>query len=514
MFERSNNRLFYLLVYSVLVAIYLLTLSNNQAIAHDGIIYAARAKEGVWVFHPHHLLYHAFTLLVVKGIQIFYPSCEVYLILSGINSVFGSALVTLFCIILIEQYNFKKIQAISASLLIAFSYGIWYYSTCVEVYIIPLFFAGLSLYYFLKNPDDYFKIALFAALATLFHQTYVFLLFVYLISFIYSKKKINIILKFGTAFLIIVGIPYVLVLIFDYKVKSISDAYYQLTFYAHKLPYFWSKFGFSIFINDLVGFIRVITSIHLLLGLNFVLNIIFNYFPGNSFKEELYLIRNATSYEAYIVVVVLSALFVAFIYFFSVSIRNFIKNKALKSEKVWLISYLIFFVGFFSLWSSNNLEFWISIYFFLTLFLVIFNKDNVSYKLYFTIGLLLFVYNFTSTTQFVLSSNNDFYQNKINYLKPITEKESLLIIDNNNYMLYNYLVYNGFKNIREIAQLNSNEGKEIYFIGGLFYSQNELSQEYKKIIDELKRDSKLISININNSIIYKLNNLNIIKVQK
>ncbi|MEJ5244288.1 MAG: hypothetical protein WHV28_01100 [Bacteroidota bacterium] len=514
MLEKTNNRLFYLFVYSVFLAIYLLTLSKNQAIAHDGIIYAARAKEGVWVFHPHHLLYHVFTLLVIKGIHIFIPSCEVYLILSGINSAFGAALVTLFCLILIERYDFKRIQAISASFLVAFSYGIWYYSTCVEVYIIPLFFAVLSLYYFLKNPDDYFKISLFAALATLFHQTYVFLLFVYLISFLFSRKKTSIILKFGIYFLLLVGIPYVLVLIFDYKVKSISEAYYELTFYAHKLPYFWSKLGFSIILNDLIGFARVITSIHLILGLDFVQNIISNYFSSNSFKEEYYLIRNASNWEIYFALILLFTLCTIFCYFFTISIKNFIKNKSYKIEKVWLILFLIFFVGFFSFWSSNNLEFWISIYFFLILFLVIFNKNNVNFKLYLTIGILLFSYNFISTTQFVLTSDNDFYQNKINNLKLAIDKNDLLVIDNNNYMLYDYLKYNDFKNIKEINQYNFDDENEVYFIGKMFYSDGELSQDYRKTIDELKQKDKVVFLNINNSIIYKLNNLNTIKVQK
>ncbi|HOM05181.1 MAG TPA: hypothetical protein PLU67_06785 [Candidatus Kapabacteria bacterium] len=513
MLEQTNNRLFYLLVYSIFLANYLLTLSNNQAIAHDGIIYAARAKEGMWVFHPHHLLYHVFTLLVVKGVLFFFPSCEVYLILSGINSVFGAALVTLFCIILIEQYKFDKIQAISASLLVAFSYGIWYYSTCVEVYIIPLFFAALSLYFFLKNPDDYLKIALFSALATLFHQTYVFLLLVYLISFLYSKTKFSTILKFGTLFLLLVAISYVLVLIFDYKAKSISDAYYHLTFYAQKLPFFWSKPGVSIIFNDLVGFSRVIFSIHLLLGLDFVQNVIYNYFPSHSFKEEFYLIRNASNGEIYFALLLLLSLCLLFCYFFIISIKNFIKNKSLKVEKVWLISYLIFFVGFFSFWSSNNLEFWISIYFFLIIFLIVFNTNKVRYKLYLTIGILLFVFNFTSTTQFVLSSNNDFYQNKIEKLKSTIEMNDVLVIDNDNYMLSDYLVYNDFKNIKEINHLDINEENKVYFVGGFFYSNDELSDEYIKTISELKQANKLISININNSNIYKLHNLNKIKVQ-
>ncbi|MCX8055309.1 MAG: hypothetical protein N3A67_06555 [Ignavibacteria bacterium] len=127
---------------------------------------------------------------------------------------------------------------------------------------------------------------------------------------------------------------------------------------------------------------------------------------------------------------------------------------------------------------------------------------------------MLFSYNFISTTQFVLTSDNDFYQNKINNLKLAIDKNDLLVIDDNNYMLYDYLKYNDFKNIKEVNQYNFYDENEVYFIGKMFYSDSELSPDYRKIIDELKQKDKVVILNINNSIIYKLNNLNTIKVQK
>lgn len=508
MMVSRNNRLFYSIAFATVLAIYLLTLSHNQAIAHDGIIYAQKAKEGVWVFHPHHLLYHVFSLLCIKLIHTLGFSLQEHILMSAINSIFGAALITLILKIFIDIYKLRKFYSLVAVGLIAFSYGVWYYSTCVEVYIIPLFFAVLSYYFYLKNPEEILKVSISASLATLFHQTYIFLLFVYLINLIYNRVKLISITKFALQYALFVGVPYILVLFLDYKARSLAEAYYHLTYYAQELPEFWSRIGISMILNDIVGFTRVIFSIHLLLSFSFVQNLIFKYFASHSFKEEIFLIRNITSIDQIFGLTLLFVLVLAFIYFVIISLVNFLKNKEYKSDKVWFISYLLFFGGFFTLWSSNNLEFWISVYVFTIIFLIRLNSFNLNYKFYLITSIFLLLFNFISTTQFVVNPNNDFYQTRINEIKPFINKNSLLVIDK-NYMLFDYLRYNDYTNVLKIDEYNENYNSEkVYFVESIFSSKNELSEKYRSTIDNLNSKNLLEKIQLNDYEIFKVKNNN------
>ncbi len=503
MTTRANNRLFLFATFCIVLAIYLLTLSQNQAIAHDGIIYSTKAKEGVWVFHPHHLLYHVFTLSIVKFLHLLGLQWEVFLIMSAINSIFGAGLITLIVKILVEQYSFEKVYAAAAAGVIAFSYGVWYYSTCVEVYIIPLFFALLSFYFYLKNPVDLAKIAISASIATLFHQTYVFLLAVYTINYFVQKVNFKQIVRFTAFYSIFVGIPYILVLLFAYKVRSIDEAYYQLTFYAQELPYFWSRFGIGLLVNDLVGFLRTIFSIHLLLSFSPFINFINHYFSGNSFQEEIFLVRNATLFDKIFGIAFLLIAVALLLYFSIISVKTLFKSKGIKQETWWIASYVLFFGGFFTFWSSNNLEFWISTFVFIALYLIIINKQRFNYKFYLIFALTLAIYNFVSTTQFTISKGNDFYQTKIDLIKNRLDQSSLLIIDN-SYMLQDYLHYNGFKNVVSINDLNAfkNNFKGAYFIASMF--RNDLLSLNNEKLNSLKENYSIEKIEIKEYEIFKI----------
>lgn len=504
MSSKANNRLFYATIFCGIAAIYLLTLSQNQAIAHDGIIYSTKAKEGVWVFHPHHLLYHVFTLGIVKSLRLIGISWEVFLVISAVNSFFGAGLITIIVKMLVEHYSFDKIYAITAVSIIAFSYGVWYYSTCVEVYIIPLFFAVLSFYFYTKNPNDVAKISISASLATLFHQTYVFLLLVYAINYIVQKSNYKNLLYFGLIYVFCVGIPYILVLLFAYKVRTIGEAYYQLTFYAQELPYFWSRFGLGLIVNDLVGFLRTIFSIHILLSFPQVIDVINHYFPGNSFQEEIFLVRSATILDKILGIILLLSLIILLVYYFIKSIKILLKNEY-KIETWWITSFLVIFGGFFTLWSSNNLEFWISTFVFIALYFIIINKQKFTYKFYLITGIILAAYNFVSTTQFVINPENDFYQTKINLLKNSISQSSLLIIDN-SYMLQDYLHYNGFKNVVTIDNINKFEinDKGTYFIASMFEQKDDLSVSYKEKLKLFAQNNSLEKILINEYEIFRI----------
>ncbi len=517
MIENVKNRTIYIAAFLLYLGIFILSISVNVSISHDSIFYVLGAQNNEWLFHPHHLLYHVFTQLIVNTSQWAGISNDIPFLMSAASSLFGALMMVYILKIFIELFDLKKSLALAASGVIAFSYGVWYYSACIEVYIIPLFFVILSYYTFFKHEGKHYYVGLYAGLATLFHQMYIFLLIIYVIAYLFRKDKLKDIVKFAASYSLVVGVVYIAVLIFDYKVSSVSEAISQLTLYAHEMPEMWSSFGLSIVINDLIGLGRSIFSIHYLYSFDAIQSIVSQKFPNNSFNEEIFLVRNISAFMQVFLSVLLFAMIVLFFRFLVVSIKNMIRQKEHKLYKVWYLTFLVIFVLFFTFWSSNNPEFWISIY---TITIISFmrfvDKSKKELLALTAMFALLMAYNYFSTIQFAKHIENDYYLERIHSISDIVQPKDVIVYDQ-SYMVGDYFAYKGYRNLLAAGKLGSDEilhkidslqsanlQSNIFFVDEIFNSDAKISDNYKKFKQEIGERELIEPIEVNDYKIYEL----------
>lgn len=517
MVENKNNRFVYMFAFLTYFAIFLLSISENISISHDSIFYVLGAQNNDWFFHPHHLLYHVFNQLIIIISQAIGFDPDLSYIMAAVNSFFGALMMTYIIKIFIELFKLDKTFALAASGVIAFSYGVWYYSACVEVYIIPLFFVILAYYIFFKDEGKYYHVGLYAGLATLFHQMYVFLFIVFIIAYLFKKEKFKNILKFAVSFSIVVGVVYISVLLFDYKVKSIDEAISQLTLYAHKRPEMWSHLGISIIINDIIGISRTVFSIHYLYSFESVQRVITERFPNNSFNEEVFLVRNISAGMQIFLSVVLALLIGFFVRFIYGSVKNLITNKENALYKVWFFAFVGIFGLFFTLWSSNNPEFWISIYTISVITLIKYiNKSKKELYILTSMSILLIAYNLFSTILFTKDINNDYYLEKIHSIGSVVHPNDIIIYDE-SYMINDYFLYTDFKNIISVDKTNTNDiyskidsiksidsRARVFLVEELFNPQKKISDKYKSFRQESVEKFSLQELSINDKVLYEL----------
>src|SRR5579864_8631572 len=142
-------------IFTSFFGLYLLTLSHCLSASHDSIWYINDIDSAIWIFHPHHLLYHPAAIIWLHffhSIGIFYDSS---LIVAGLNSLFGALTISVIYYILKVRFANTTVAALSTTILIGCSYGFWFYSVCVEVFIIPLFFIVVALLFLMRNPLRY-----------------------------------------------------------------------------------------------------------------------------------------------------------------------------------------------------------------------------------------------------------------------------------------------------------------------------------------------------------------------
>jgi|WetSurMetagenome_2_1015567.scaffolds.fasta_scaffold01809_5 hypothetical protein len=159
--------------------------------ANDGWYYAASIKYGSEIFQPHHLLYNAIGLVFS-----WLPSKAGFEIISCLKAL--NAFFAFLALVVIQHilYYFKLTdkQVVLTTCLVGLSFSVLRYATENETYIVPLFFALLASFNYLKYITDGRRThalysGLWAAVSVLFHQIYIFWWFGLLIGVIIEKRK-------------------------------------------------------------------------------------------------------------------------------------------------------------------------------------------------------------------------------------------------------------------------------------------------------------------------------------
>jgi hypothetical protein len=466
-----------LLIFLCFFTIYLLSKSEILAISHDSIVYVTDMKREGWKFHPHHLLYHDFNSFVIEIVssltnEFFKP----YTIMSYVNSFFGAgSLVILFSIFRRKQLGLNSSMISTA--IVGFHFGFWHYSSNVEVYIIPIFFILLLVREIYKDKKNITLISLFAGLATLFHQSYIFLLPIVFITLWYNKHKMKDLIKFTTIYTIIVAVPYILVAVLIEGSTSISDFMKWITYYSHALPENWKGYNpFKLILNDVIGMSRSIVSTQFLLTNDSILDLINKLIPGKSLSEEQYLLRNMTSLEFFLVIAGTAVAALIQVILLVKLFKKFL-TKEFRKLHVFEFLYLLIFITFFTVWSSENPEFWISIS--LIISIIVYGNNLLSERNKKLFLVALIIQNFFGFILYVVNEENDIYLKEYQLVERNLNKNAQ-IITNGDFKIHGYLEYNGFKNIYLTDDSLVTINNETYYLKLKSYP-DDLMDKYKNL---------------------------------
>lgn len=311
----SSKRIIPVSVSLLVTALYWVTRTDVHTF--DALSYILDVMRKPWneLFHPHHLAYGPFGALMVA---ILGGSAEHAL--QHANAIAGGLGAGVFTAIILRRYQ-RIDLALIAGIALSVSYAYWYYAIEVEVYTVAALFL-LCIIWFLDQPMPHrwqwqFGLGLSIAGAVLFHQTNALLVVPLLIAMIYDIRhnpdhRIGWVIS-GVSAVTVVGVAYAYVMFVVSGFTDWSSA--QRWLFQYAITGWW---GGQATIDDVV----------------------------DGISQTI-----AWSYGTLIGVITLM-----------LSIWQLHKRTiTFDAWHRWCWSWIIVYVGFFTWWEPDNIEFWIAV---------------------------------------------------------------------------------------------------------------------------------------------------------
>ena len=321
--------------------------------------------------------------------------------------------------------------------IVAFSYGVWFYSVNVEVYAPSLFFTIACLYQLTRKEWDarvVWLTAILNSLAILFHQMNILLIPVVLYKIIEQRKNIFVlksIFWYGfTGLILVVGIYFLAGRIGEGH-NDIKSWMAWIEGYTATDEY-WRSLTWKTPLLAGTGFAHAIVGGHFVFHMG--LEKLFSSFLSNhSLKDELFLVRNMPE-QLGTFLFVLSLLLLAIIFFLLIKFISRLRWVARNQYYIAipLFLYLTVYSIYFLFWMPEILEFWIgqSIVFWLLL-IGYYQSLNGKFNVLLTITLaLLILINTLGSIRPMQDLNNDIAYVRIQKVKQEANPGDVVLVQN------------------------------------------------------------------------------------
>ena len=260
--------------FAIYLVICTLTLSRVPSITTDSINYINSIDSACCWFHPHHLLYGPVAWAWVAICKSLGIRIDSDLLVSELNTIFGALSLCAFYSIVRCRLGSDRWTAVLVTGLPAFSWGLRYYSGCVEVYVIPLFCLLLSLFLLSAEHLDgrTFAFAGFLnEIAVALAELSVLFVVVVLFAAWYGHQRgdgrlTKSLTIYVSAALPTVALPYLWALSSLHRVTSFETALRWLTDYGH-YSRFWSPLSASSVFKAGVGLGQAFIGSHFVFAL-------------------------------------------------------------------------------------------------------------------------------------------------------------------------------------------------------------------------------------------------------
>jgi hypothetical protein len=352
------------LIWAITYLFFLFTLANNFSASHDSINYLNNIVNGKHLFHQHHLLYHFLANKWLHLLQPLFHEVPEHYLIESFTAIWGSGALAVCYLFFRNRFFLPNALSVFGVMLIAFSYGTWFYSVNIEVYTPPLFFLLWSLYIITrKEPqrNDIWRIAMLHSMAILFHQVNVLFGFVVL-QWIYANRKhvppSPAVFKYFTTGVVVVGVTYFLIGWFV-EGNNNSEAFVNWILGYSVGHGYWQPLSLHTPMQVLAGFSRAFIGAHFIFQVTAVDTFLENSFRAHSLRDEIFLSEQVSSAMAWLLLVlavVFGALMIALIVRFIRHVRSMKMHfHVLNPILLSLLVYSLFFI----FWMPEILEFWI-----------------------------------------------------------------------------------------------------------------------------------------------------------
>jgi hypothetical protein len=431
--------------FAIYFSLYALTLSHVPSTATDSIYYINQIDSGTNLLHPHHLLFNSFAWTWVYIWRHLGVQTDTPILVSQLNAIFGALCLCVFYSLLRRRLRCDRLTALLGTGLPAFSWAFWYYSGCVEVYIIPLFLLLLSFDFLTGEHVDARTFALVGFLngvAVLFAEMSVlFATVVFLAAWFSYRRRDSSLVKSSASYLLVAvptaAVPYALALFTVGKANSIQSARSWLTDYGH-YPGFWTPPSLSSVPKACIGLGQAFVGAHFLFALPSVRPWVEKMLHDKYLAHEVFLVRNLGTGVARLLVALTAAQLLLVMGVLASRLRYW-ALLSLKQQRfvyllaVWFLTYGTFTFFYMSvsakLWIAQTLCLWL-------VFLGFFvgartdPEESGSWpKVILAIAVVLsFSVNYMGTIRFTRDQANDYYYSRIKPLVEFTRQGDLIVI--------------------------------------------------------------------------------------
>lgn len=348
--------------------LFALTRSDNLALTHDSLTYLADIEAGgARLFHPHHLLYNAAAALWLSAGQLLGLASHASSAVALLNSAFGAFAAGVFHALLRHRTRVPRRLAVCATIGASVSFGFWFYSVSVEVYLLPLLFLLVTLYSVLAPNLTHrrvFVVGLLHGVAMLGHQIHVLFGLVLIAALwlrrtntAFSFKRAIGLYVAGGAIVVLAG--YGAVLLAVIRPSNLADAWTWFTLYAQGESY-WAGLSVSALAKAAMGLSRALVGGHFAFALPSVQEAMTAAFPGKSLVDEAFLVRGLPTYALYLLFAGGTLFGLGFA---AVTVRGVLRRRQMSAEARPLAQLAALWIGiysaFFLFWQPYNVEFWI-----------------------------------------------------------------------------------------------------------------------------------------------------------
>ncbi|MDR3089387.1 MAG: hypothetical protein LBU39_06180 [Desulfobulbaceae bacterium] len=409
--------------------LYLLTLSGNYSEAHDAIIYILDSMSGA-SFHPAHLLYNWLNAMWAAFWQMCGFAADRARCIERLHALVGALVVTAFFVIVRKRVGLSFFAAFSAACLPAFSYGLWLYSTTLEVIVTPLFFL-LTALYLLTAPRvsaaACFGIGILHGLAVLFHQMNAFFLLVALDVLLLQKNRLEIshlraLRLYLTPLTLLVIVPYAAVMLIGHSFQSWQEALIWLLNYATETDKYWQGFSLATLASSCIGATHSFIGGHFLFNLPPIKHVLELNLAGKELIDNAFLARHLPIQTIYTLVFLTAAAF-ALVLAASILAMTRRRGSLGRNPPVWRsgLIFLTVFVIFAIIWNPSDAEFWIIPAMLFWLLMAIFwhgdgksaSRRRAVALTSLAIAICLAAVNYGGSIRWLTQPENDYYRVKI-----------------------------------------------------------------------------------------------------
>ncbi len=419
---------------------FLFFLVSNFSAAHDSINYLNNISRGEHLFHQHHLLYHFLArqwLVLWKPIL---PAVPDYYLIESFTAVWGSALLSVCYLFQRVRFGLRPLTAIGGIMTIGFSFGVWFYSTNIEVYTPPAFFIIWCLYLVSAEKLSVktgWLVGVLNGMAVLFHQVNVLFAVVMIVCLYTRRGSIpagRVFIRYAITSILLAGGTYFLIGWFVERHDSLPTWIAWMEGYTVGHGY-WQPLSLATPLHAITGFAHAFIGGHFIFRLPAVETWLKTSFESHGLADEVYLASGISHTMAWL----LTLLSLVLVVIMGLMLYRFLVNWKILMGRMGsifqpLLACLFVYSLFFCFWMPEILEFWIIQMILVWLILagsLAFNtppwKGGVTGTLMLTAA-LLFTINFFGSMKWLGKQGFDLYFKKVEPLITVVRPGDLILL--------------------------------------------------------------------------------------